>query len=162
TIFLLILLAGFHTDGKRGLALFAVAGFLSGFYVLIKFSLGFGAILTLLAACVLSRRLPLIGRRLGIAVPVVSGGFLAGWLVYAGTVDGIGAFLLTGWEVSRGYSSAMSFQPNRWWIGVGAAAAWMVALASWAVVQRGPRTLSTLGVLTAPLFVAWKHGFVRQ
>jgi hypothetical protein len=43
TLFLLVFLVGLLTTYRAGLAAFAVAGLLAGFYLLLKFSLGFSA-----------------------------------------------------------------------------------------------------------------------
>src|SRR5262249_11721954 len=41
-------------------------------------------------------------------------------------------------------------------------AVWAVATAAWVLARRNARNLVSLGVLALPIFVAWKHGMVRQ
>jgi hypothetical protein len=161
-LLLLVLLVGVHGDGWKSLISYAVVGLLAGFYVLMKFSLGGGALLAVGAGCVMSRRPLLIASRSLVTLCAATVGFLAGWLAYRNGFDGIGDFLTTAWEVSRGYSSALSFALDRWWIGVASFLIWLFLLIIWALVQRRPRTLLSLAVLAVPLFVAWKHSMVRQ
>jgi hypothetical protein len=158
----LLLLVGIHGSGWRGLSAFALAALLAGFCALIKLSLGGGAILTLAVACVLTLCPQVMARRAAVALCGTTLGFLAGWVIYGGHFDDIWPFLLTGWEVSRGYSSAMSLAANEWGIGVVSFLVWLVVLVGWALVHSGPRTVLSLAVLAVPLFVAWKHAIVRQ
>jgi len=161
-LLLLVLLVGVHGDGWKSLIPYAVAALLAGFYVLMKFSLGVGALLAVAAGCVMSRRPLLIAWRSFVTLGAATVGFLIGWLAYRNGFDDIGNFLATGWEVSQGYSSAMSWALDRWWIGAASFLIWLLLLILWAVFQRGPRTLLSLAVLALPLFVAWKHSMVRQ
>ncbi len=161
-LLLLVLLVGVHGGGWKSLIPYAVAAVLAGFYVLMKFSLGGGAILAVAAGCVMTRRPLLIAWRSFVTLCAATGGFLIGWLAYGGNVDDIGGFLTTAWEVSQGYSSAMSWALDRWWIGAASFLIWLLLLILWALFQRGPRTLLSLAVLALPLFVAWKHSMVRQ
>ncbi len=116
-LFLLVLLTGIHRCERMSLVAFSLAGILSGFYLLIKFSLGVNAVATLLVACFLVRRLGTVGTRLAVAMPAAAGGFLTGWVAYEGGFANIKAYLTTGRAVGVGYSAAMSLAPERWWIG---------------------------------------------
>lgn len=161
-LFLLVVLIGIHRRDRMSLVAFSLAGILAGFYLLIKFSLGVNAMTTLLVACLLVRSLGTVGTRLAVAVPAAAGGFLAGWVAYAGAVAGISAYLSTGWAVGIGYSAAMSFAPERWWIGAGSFLLWFALIALWVVMQSGAGSRLTLAALALPLFGAWKHSIVRQ
>jgi hypothetical protein len=161
-LIVLLLLIGVHDSTWRGLSSYAIASLLAGFCLLMMLSLGAGAILTLAVACVLSRRPQLIAGRAAVALCGTTAGFLVGWLVYGGRPEDIWPFLFTGWEVSKGYSSAMSMAADNWWIGVVSFLAWLVLLVGLTLIHRGPRTLLSLAVLVVPLFVAWKHAIVRQ
>lgn len=161
-LLLLVLLVGVHSDGWKSLISFGIAALLAGFYVLLKFGVGVGSLLTVAMGCVLARPPLLITGRSCVALCGATGGFLGGWLAYRGNVDDIGVFLNTGWEGIRGYSSAISLSPDRWWIGAAGFLFWLLLLVLWALVQRSPRTLLSLAVLALPLFFTWKHSIVRQ
>jgi hypothetical protein len=161
-LFLLVLLTGIHRRERMSLVAFALAGILAGFYVLIKFSLGVNAVMTLLVACFLVQRVSTVGTRLAVAVSGTMGGFLTGWVAYEGGFANIKAYLTTGWAVGVGYSAAMSFAPERWWIGAASLVLWLALIAGWVVMQPGAYSRLTLAALAVPLFGAWKHSMVRQ
>jgi hypothetical protein len=161
-LLLLVLLVGVHSDGWKSLIPYGVAGLLAGFYVLVKLSLGVGALLAVAAACVMTRQPSLIAWRSLVTLCAATVGFLTGWLAYGSGFGDIGPFLTTGWEMSQGYASAMSVGADRWWVGAASFLIWLGLLIFWALFQRGPRTLLSLAVLALPLFFAWKHGMVRQ
>jgi hypothetical protein len=141
---------------------FGLAGALAGLYLLIKFSLGLGALLAVAAGCVLDRRPLMMAYRSGLTLCAGTASLLLGWYAYRGGLRGIGAYLSTGFDVSRGYSSAMSVAPDPVWIGPGSFLIWFLGLAWWVARERSARLLLSLGVLAVPLFVAWKHSVVRQ
>jgi hypothetical protein len=161
-LLLLVLLVAVHGDGWKSLIPYAVAALLAGFYVLMKFSLGGGALLAVAAGCVMTRRPLLIAWRSFVTLCAATLGFLTGWLAYRPGFNDIGTFLTTAWEVSRGYSSTFSFALDRWWIGAASFLIWFLLLVLWALFQRGPRTLLSLATLAVPLFAVWKHSMVRQ
>lgn len=160
--FLLVFLTGLQRPGPGGLIAYTVAGFVAGFYLLIKFSLGFGALITVGLGCVLVRQPAVAAYRFCFALTAAAAGFLIGWKSYGGTLGGIGPYLATAWQVSSGYSSAMSLVPKDWWIGVLSFTVWVALLALWIVVQRNRRNVMSSAGLVFPLFVVWKHGMVRQ
>lgn len=162
-LFLLVFLVGLHArERRRSLTAYAITGVLAGFYLLMKFSLGFGAMITLIIGSFLVPQPVMALYRLMVVAPAAAVGFLIGWTAYSGTLGGIGAYLATGWEISRGYSSAMSLAPHGGQIGVMSFLVWFALIVIWVVAQRTPRNLLTLAGLSAPLFVAWKHSIVRQ
>src|SRR5713226_1766519 len=161
-LLVLVLLIGVHADGWKSLILYAVAALLAGFYVLMKFSLGVGGLLAVAAGCAMSRRPLVIVCRSFATLCAVTAGFLIGWLVHQSGFQDIPGFLTTAWEVSQGYSSAMTWALDRWWVGAASFLIWLLLLILWALFQRGPRPLLSLAVLALPLFVAWKHSMVRQ
>ena len=162
TFFLLVLLIGILADGPAGLAAYAVAGLLVGFFLLVKFSLGLSSAVTLGVGCCLVRRPVVAARRLTLSAIGLAVAFLSGWLGSGGTISGIAPYLTMGFEMARGYSSAMNVHGDRWWIAVGAFLVWLALLALWGLLLPSPRTTLVLTGLAFPLFTAWKHSIVRQ
>ncbi|HKA62428.1 MAG TPA: hypothetical protein VKH83_08385 [Methylomirabilota bacterium] len=161
-LFLLLLLTGIHLGQRMSLVAFCLAGILAGFYVLVKFSLGTNAMATLLIACCLTRRLLTVKARLAVTLPAATGSFLVAWVAYERSFAGVKAYLATGWSVGAGYSAAMSFAPERWWIGAVSFLLWFALIVLWVVMRPGSHSYLSLGVLAMPLFGAWKHSMVRQ
>jgi hypothetical protein len=161
-LLVLLLLFAVREESARGLVAFGSAGLLAGFCVLIKFSLGFGALFTVAIGCMISGRLRLALSRAGVALVGGVVGLLGGWQLYQGSPSGLSAFLASGWDMAGGYSSAMSVAPEEWELGVGAFLVWIVLLVAWVASWRARRPLPSLAVLAMPLFVAWKHSIVRQ
>jgi hypothetical protein len=157
-----LLLLAVREESARGLAAFAAAGLLAGICMLIKFSLGFGALLTVAAATLPTEHLRLKAARGAVALAGTAIGLLGGWLLYQGGLTGLGAFLGSGWDMAGGYSSAMSLAPDNSRLGLAIFLLWIVLLAAWVASWRAPRALVSLAVLAVPLFVAWKHSVVRQ
>jgi hypothetical protein len=162
TFFLLVLLIGILADGPAGLPAYAVAGLLVGFFLLVKFSLGLSAAVTLGVGCCLVRRPLVAARRLALSAIVLAAAFVSGWLGSGGAISGIAPYLTMGIEMARGYSSAMSVHGDRWWIAVGAFLVWFALLALWGLMLPSSRTTLVLAGLAFPLFTAWKHSIVRQ
>ncbi len=161
-LLVLLLLFAVREESAKGLIAFGSAGLLAGFCMLIKFSLGFGALFTVAIGGLTSGRLRLALSRGGVALAGVVAGLLGGWQLYQGSPSGLSAFLGSGWDMAGGYSSAMSIAPEDWEIGVGAFLVWIVLLVAWVASWRARRPLLSLAVLAMPLFVAWKHSIVRQ
>ena len=157
----LLLLFAVREESTRGLVAFGSAGLLAGFCMLVKFSLGFGALLTVAIACLVIGRPRLILARAGVALAGALAGLLGGWQLYQGSPRGLSIFLRSGWDVAGGYSAAMGTAEIRP-IGVGAFLLWIGLLVVWVVSWRASRPLRSLAVLAIPLFVAWKHSVVRQ
>jgi hypothetical protein len=158
----LLLLFAVREESTKGLVAFGSAGLLAGFCMLVKFSLGFGALLTVAIACLAMGRLRLTLSRAGVALAGALAGLLGGWQLYQGSPGGLSTFLRSGWDMAGGYSAAMSSAPENWPIGVGAFLLWIGLLVAWVVSWRASRPLRSLAVLAMPLFVAWKHSVVRQ
>jgi hypothetical protein len=158
----LVLLIGVRSRDRTSVAVFGLAGVLAGLYVLIKFSLGGGAALTVAAGCLLDRRPLQMAFRSGSALCGGIGSLLLAWHAYHGELKGLGTYLTTGLEVSRGYASAMSLAQEPAWLGPGSFVIWFFALAWWVMRERCSRLRLSLAVLAVPLFVAWKHAVVRQ
>jgi hypothetical protein len=162
TLFLLVFLVGVLTRNRTSLAAFAVAGLLAGFYLLLKFSLGFSAAVTLLLGCALIRRPRVVVARLAVSAVTIVIGLLSGWLGSGGALDGIVTYAMTGLRIAGRYSSAMSIHGDRWWIvAVGAFLVWFALLALWGLLQPTPRKSIAIAALAFPLFTAWKHSVVR-
>jgi hypothetical protein len=162
TLFLLVFLIGLLAGSRPGLAAFVVAGLLAGSYLLLKFSLGLSAAVTLLLGCALVRRPRVVAARLAVAAVTIVIGVLSGWLGSGGAADGIGTYAMTGLQIAARYSSAMSVHRDRWWIAVGAFLVWFALLVLWGLLQPTPRKSIALAALAFPLFTAWKHSVVRQ
>lgn len=162
TFFLLVLLIGILADGPAGLAAYAVAGLLVGFFLLVKFSLGLSSAVALGLGCCLVRRPVVAVGRLAASAIALAAALVTGWLGSGGALAGIGPYVTMGFDVARGYSSAMSTHGDRWWIAVGAFLVWFALLALWGLMLPSPRTTLLLAGLAFPLFTAWKHSIVRQ
>jgi hypothetical protein len=162
TFFLLVLLIGILADGPVGLGAYAVAGLLVGFFILVKFSLGLSSAVTLGVGCCLVRRPAVAARRLAVSAIAVAASFVSGWLGAGGAISGIAPYLTMGFEMARGYSSAMNVHVDRWWMAVGAFLVWFALLALWGLMLSSPRTTLLLAGLAFPLYTAWKHSIVRQ
>lgn len=159
---LLVLLSGLGRPGPASLLATTIAGALSGFYLLMKFSLGFPALGTVAVACVLGQSLLSAFYRLGTAACAATTTFFVGWVTYQDNLRGVGDYLATGWDLSRGYSSAMSYSARSGWIGVAAFFLLFVVVAVWSGSQRDRKSLLSAALLVFPLFSAWKHAIVRQ
>jgi len=162
SLLVLVLLLAMREPSAGGLAAFGLAGLLAGFCLLIKFSLGFGGLLTVAIACLPTGRLWLKASRVVIAGAGAVIGLLGGWLLYRGTPDGLRDFLSTGWDMARSYSSAMSLELPNSDISLLLYLVWLMLLVGWVVSWRARRPLVSLTVFAMPLFVAWKHSVVRQ
>jgi hypothetical protein len=145
----------------RGLA-YPAAGLLAGFFVLIKFSLGFAAVLTLAAGCLITRRPATALARGGTVLIATGAAALVFWLAAGGPVHGIAAYLRFGWELTRGYSSAMSRDPAHAPTDVALIIVWFVMFIAWVAWERRARVALIAIALAVPLFVAWKHSVVRH
>lgn len=161
--FIVILtLTGLHLNGRASQVAHAIGGLAAGFSMLMKFSLGFGAVLTVAVCSIAARPWRLIPQRTALTAGAVTAGFLIGWLSYSRSLGGLTAYLATAWQVSSGFSSAMSLAPDGWWITAISFMTFGVLLAAWAVALRSNRSLLSFTGLAVPLFVAWKHSIVRQ
>jgi hypothetical protein len=95
-LFVLVYPAGLLVPGGTGLAAYAVAGVLAGFFGLIKLSLGLGALMTLVAGCVLTTRPRLAARRVFVTVLTIPAGFVVSWVASGGAIEGIGSYVTHG------------------------------------------------------------------
>jgi hypothetical protein len=162
TFFLLVIVIGILADGRAGLVACAMAGLLAGFFLLVKFSLGLSSAVTLgLGCCLVRRPVVAVGRLVASAIALAAA-LVAGWLGSGGAISGLAPYLTMGFEVARGYSSAMSVYRDGWWIAVTAFLVWFALLALWGLVLPSPRLALVLAGLAFPLFTAWKHSIVRQ
>ncbi len=159
-VLVLLLLTGVSSGGSLGY--FVTAGAITGAYLMIKFSLGFGALVPLGVSCVLARRPAEAARRLLAASSAAGAAFVAGWAVYSGGVERIGSYFWSAWEVTGGYPSAMSLSPRFGSIGAASFVAYGALLVAVTLGQSDQRLRREMVVLAWPLFVAWKHSVVRQ
>jgi len=159
-LLLVVIAVGAHP--VLGNATFLLASLLGGFFLLVKLSLGAGAILALSAACVLTRR-PRVGvSRIGLLAVGATVGFAAAWLAHQGAFAGAGGFFAGAADVVSGYGSAMSLAPVGWEktaLCFGAFAALTTGIAAFSGSVRPFLTWLACGT---PLFVAWKHAMVRE
>lgn len=158
----LLLLIGVLSGGAAGVAAMGLAGGLAGFCLLLKFSLGLSAAITVTIGALLSLRLRVVARRLAAAVAGLGIGLGGGWLASGGTLADIAPYVASGLEMAGRYSSAMTAYAERWWTTVAAFLVWFALLALWIVVQPTRRKTVAMLALAFPLFAAWKHSVVRQ
>lgn len=164
-LFLLVLLAGIHLSNRAAHITFAIAGILSGFYLLLKFSLGFGSLLTLIilcVACLLVWSPVLVAYRFSIAIAAATISFITGWIASGGGIWDIGAYVTTGLELSSGYSAAMSSDLPHLYVALIGYILFCLLLLIWTVILRERSNWLLLALLSFPLFVAWKHAIVRH
>lgn len=112
SLFILMYLIALRTRGWKGLVWHATAGLLAGFYLLMKLSLGIGALLTLLVGAIITGRREALLRML-LAGSAATAACVVGWFAYSGHAQGLATYLVTGWQIASGYSSAMSHAPDR-------------------------------------------------
>ncbi|MCP3978377.1 MAG: hypothetical protein GY716_03455 [bacterium] len=149
-------------DARRDAAWFGAAGAIAGLYLLLKFSLGFGAFATLLVAAPLFAQPRRIAQRLGAGVGAAALVGACGWLTTGASLAALPEYLSTGWQISSGYSAAMSLAPPGGWIGVVGYLSFFALLGLWAARVRERKLLLVLAASAFPLFTAWKHSMVRQ
>ena len=160
-LIVLLVLIAVHQGRRHALIALAGAGVIAGFCFLIKFSLGFGALATVVCGCLLTSRWTTRFQSFGVVVAGATASFSAAWIAYAGTFSGISAYVTGAWQIASGYSSAMSLAP-RTAIGTFSFLLWFALIASWVLLQQSRWSLVNLAVLVCPLFIAWKHSVVRQ
>jgi hypothetical protein len=162
SLVLLIVLLGIRSERRGRLAAFAAGGFLAGFALLVKLSLGSGALLTVVAAALVTR--PWRGSLARSAVTVVgaAAGLGLGLWLHRGSFEGLADYVRTAAAVTSGYSSAMSHAEPGWEQAAAAFGVFVVCLAAALLSSGRPELRGVAGALVAPTFVAWKHGVVRQ
>jgi hypothetical protein len=160
-LFLLLLLLGVHVKGRAGLIAFGLASALAGFYLLLKLTIGPGALLTLGAASVLQRRPSAVLTRISVASSCAAIGLLAGWLGCYGSMSGLATYLAVGSSMVAGYSSVASRDIEGWQVVAGGFLVFFLLLAAWGIVLGQRRARLSLACCAVPLFVAWKHSIVR-
>jgi hypothetical protein len=160
-LFLLLLLLGLHGEGRAGLIALGMASVLAGFYLLLKLTIGPGALLTLGTAIVLSRRPSAVLTRIAVASSCATLGLLAGWLVCYSSMAGLGTYLAVGLSMVAGYSSVASLEVEGWQLVAGSFLGFFLLLAAWGIFLRHRRARLSLVWCAVPLFVAWKHSLVR-
>jgi hypothetical protein len=91
--------------------------------------------------------------------------WMIGWLLLGQSPHNVSRFLASSWEIVRGYGEAMVTEgsPRTVYIAGAALILFLVLLASYPFTQ-ARRWEDRLGVslLCASMFLAWKHGFIRQ
>ena len=95
-LFLVVFLRSLLVDDVAGLGAFALAAGLAGFYLLVRFSLGFTSLATLLVGCWLVRRPTVAVARLAATTLVAAGSFLGGWILAERGLHGVGSYISTG------------------------------------------------------------------
>jgi hypothetical protein len=161
-LFLLLFLLGLHDRTRIGQTSHVLASLLAGIYLLVKFSLGSAAILTLAVGCFLLWPAKLVFRRLVVTVASASIGLSLAWAAHYRTLSGIPDHLAMSFSCAAGYSSAMSVIPEGWELSVLSYLVAVGLIVAWVLLRGDRRTLLSLVGMAAPLFVAWKHAIVRQ
>jgi hypothetical protein len=90
TLFLIVVFAGVMGTGWTQRVAYPAAGVLAGDFLLMKFSLGLGALLTLGPACLITRRPAVAVYRVGTALAATAVSFVLFWLVAGGAMTDIG------------------------------------------------------------------------
>jgi hypothetical protein len=159
SLILLVVVVFLRASRTAGAATLLLASVLAGFFLLVKLSLGVGSLLTISAACLLTRTPSIAASRIGLLLIGAPLGFVVAWLAHHGTLEGTVDYFAAAVEIVSGYSSAMS-GATEWkdmglWFGAFAAILGGLALASFR-----SRPTVTLLACCAPLFVVWKHTVV--
>jgi hypothetical protein len=162
SLVLVVALLGLRTQGRCALAAFGVAGFLAGFCLLVKLSLGSGAVLIVIGAALLSRRPATIAARLAGGVASIASSLALGQWLHGGSLESTFDYFKTATAVTSGYSSAMSLSPPDWWKAAVAFGVFALCLAVALLAPGKPHLRAVAALLAFPTFVAWKHGLVRQ
>jgi hypothetical protein len=162
SLVLLLVLLGLRFRARTALAVLATTSLVAGFSLLVKLSLGSGALLTVVAASLVARPRRACGLRLIVACPIAATGLGLGWWLHQGSFVGLPDYLATAASVTSGYSSAMSLADPAWWKVCAAFGVFVVCLVAALLAPGRPDLRVVAGALAAPLFVAWKHGVVRQ
>jgi hypothetical protein len=92
------------------------------------------------------------------------GGYLALWILCRQNPLNLPIYLLRSWDVSQGYQAAMGLPtpPAALWKALVVLAALIAYTALYCRLSPDkPRALAFSGVLTAFIYLNWKHGFVR-
>jgi hypothetical protein len=161
-LFLLILLLGCHRKDGYGFLAFALASTLGGFLLLMKLTIGPGALMALVAASLFEWKKPAVLARLMLAGGGAALGLLAGWVGHYGSMRGVATYLIGSWSMVAGYTSAASLAYEGWeWV-TGSFLAFFAFLTVSGVLLGQKRTWLSLAVCSAALFAAWKHSVVRQ
>jgi hypothetical protein len=162
SLVLLLALLGLRARGLAGLWIVALAGFLAGFGLLVKLSLGSGALLTVVAAASLCRPFWAAVVRVALAGGSAAAGLGVGSWLHGGSIVGLADYVAAAASVTSGYSSAMSLAEPDWWKAAVSFGVFAACLATAMLAPARPHLRVVAAVLAAPLFVAWKHGIVRQ
>lgn len=138
------------------------AGLLAGAFLFIKASAGLGAAGALLLAGLLALEEERRGKKLAAGAAGFAIGLVGVGLLETGSPTALARFLRGSWEISRSYDASMSLvgPPRELWLALPPALA-ALALPLW--LWRRDRPAARSAVVALPLlFVAFKHGFVRQ
>jgi hypothetical protein len=162
SLFLLLFLLGLHRDDRAGFVAFGLAGALGGFLLLVKLTIGPGALAALGAGSLLRRRAGAVVTHLFVAGGCATLGVILGWVGHYGSTSGLARYLSVGWSSVTGYSSGGSISFDGWQVTVGAFLAFFLLLAAWALVVRDRRARLSVAGCAVPLLLAWKYSVVRQ
>lgn len=161
---MLTAIAFLENQGKSVTAHATVGSFICGILVLAKFSIFPLSVVTVLVLDVLTvRRRAIPVQTLALAV-----GIWIGLIASGQSISELPAFLLSSFDVSSGYSAAMSLPAH-----VMEVTAWLVLAALFIIflvwqlyVGRRSKEFTTgiakIFIILAFLFIAWKAGFVRH
>ena len=126
-MFLLFFLLGVHRQDRTGQVAFGFASALGGFFLLMKLTIGPGALLSLALGCLFQRKKSAIMTRLLVSMACAGLGLLVGWMWHYGSISGLGRYLLVGGSMVRGYSSPRASPTEGWQSAVGAFLAFFVS-----------------------------------
>jgi hypothetical protein len=158
--FLILAIASVHLGRLWGAVTRTAAGCLAGFLMMVKGSTGGGAILATLAVAPLGALPSWLGLALGVAG--ITAGIAGAWAAHQGTLSGLLTSLRLSAEIAAGYSGAVGLDPEGGWRDISLFLAFVVTLGTAVAAVRRPRAWRSLAACAIPLFVVWKHAFVRQ
>ena len=159
-IFLLLAMASVHLPRPWNAVTRFGAATLAGFLMLVKGSVGGGALLSTVALAAIGPPRVMAGLAIGLVGMV--GGMGAAWYAHQGGLSGLSTNLKLTAEIAAGYSAAVGLDPDGGWREVVLFAAFVVILVAGVAAERSPRVWRSLIGCGLPLFVIWKHAFVRQ
>jgi hypothetical protein len=159
SLILLLAVVALRTSKASSMAAFLIASLLGGFFLLVKLSLGVGALLTVSAACFLTRTPSTAASRAGLVLIGAAPGFVLAWLAHQGTLTGSVAFFAAAADIVSGYNSAMSGTAE-WKVWALCFGAFVALVGGIALASRSEGAGVTLMACGAPLLVVWKHTMV--
>lgn len=161
-VFLFFALASIHLERPWSLAVRALVGLFAGFLLLVKGSIGAAAVLTALALLFAGPFGAGAVWALTVTLAGIAVGASAAWVAHQGTLAGLWTSLRLTAEIAGGYSGTVGLDPEGGWRDIAWFLGFAVAFATGVALEGSRRVFRSLVAFAVPLFVVWKHAFVRQ